>query len=214
VAWTLKLTEELSAHLRRLGRENHSLPALVALSMYAGFVARWTKQSDFVLPFLIAGRHAEQDQIVGYFSHALYLRIQVGSPDTFLDLLKRVSNEFYRAMFHQDFGRITAARPDLSSGTLCQWLSWHPTEIAGPEIADLARQFGVHIREVPSPLTESVTNVPPEMLDLEVSFYESGGTIGVLTTHREGRFGRRWMRELEVAIRRFVEDPSARILAE
>jgi len=104
---------ELSAGVKALAKRMRSLPGTVMLAIYVSVLWHWCRQDDFVLPFNVAGRQAEHRSTIGFFSHILYLRIQLSSADSFSELLRRVSNEFFQAMSHQDFGMTATKRPEL-----------------------------------------------------------------------------------------------------
>jgi hypothetical protein len=204
----------LSAELREVGRQTRSLPALVVLTLYISVVTSWCRQRDFVVPFNIAGRHAAHDGVVGCFSHALYLRLTLKGDEAFEDLLQLVSNEFYKAVFHQDFGRMAMRHPHLLGGTFCQWLSWHPAELAGTEMYDAVGQLGVSAEPVRFQSARELSNVPPEVTDLDVCFFESAGDICMLLTFLQERFAvstmERLMQQLQMAAEQIVSDSRRR----
>lgn len=171
---------ELSARLRELGRQTRSLPALVMLTLYVSVVSRWCGQWDLVVPFNVAGRQAAHDSVVGCFSHVLYLRVRLQADEPFAERLRLVSGEFYKAVFHQDLGRMALGRPDLLRGTFCQWLSWHPAELAGREMYEVPRQLGISARPVHFQTAQDFSNMPAGVTELDATFFESSGDIGML----------------------------------
>jgi len=195
----------LSAGLKEFGRRTKSLPALVVLTLYASVVSRWCGQRDFVLPFNVVGRHAAHDSVVGYFSHVLYLRMRLESNEDFAELLQVVSQEFYKAVFHQDFGRMSLRHPEFLQGTFCQWLSWHPVEVAGREMYDIPRQFGLAVEPVRFQTERELSNVPPTVTDLDICFFEKGGDIGMLLIFRADLFARQTMERLMGELRAMAE---------
>lgn len=200
----------LSAGLKELGQRTRSLPALIVLTLYVSVVSRWCKQGDFVVPFNVAGRHAAHDGVVGYFSHVLYLRMRLEGNESFADLLRVVSQEFYKGVFHQDFGRMSLRRPEFLQGTLCQWLSWHPAEIASREMYDIPRQFGLTAEPVRFQAERELSTVPPTVTDLDICFFEKGGDIGMLLIFPADRFARqtmeRFMGELQATAEHIVNE--------
>ena len=205
---------KLSAQLRELGRQTRSLPALVMLTLYVSAVSRWCGQRDFVVPFNVAGRHAAHDSVVGCFSQVLYLRVRLKADVPFPELLRLISGEFYKAVFHQDLGRISLSRPDLLGGTFCQWLSWHPAELAGQEVYDVPRQLGISARPVHFQVAHNFSNVPAGATGLDVTFFESAGDIGVLLIFQREVLSEssmeRFIHELRVSAERIVNDPTQR----
>ena len=206
------LGETLSARLRELARQRQTLPALVMLAVYAASISKLCQQQDFILPFLIAGRDSERESVVGYFSYIVYLRVKCGGSESFIDLLKQVSNEYYRAAaFRQDFARNVAQRPELLGGTLCQWLSWHPTEVAGLGQDDLTRDLELKFQRIRCQNLEELTNVPPAAVDIEIAFFDVAGDIGAFATYRSDRFAKgsvlRLMQQLRSTAEHVVTDP-------
>jgi hypothetical protein len=151
---------------------------------------------------------------VGYFSHVLYLRVKLNGSESFVDLMESVSREFYRAVAHQDFGRIATARPDLLGGTLCQWLSWHPADVAGLDVFDVTNELGLTVTNIHFQTPEELANVPPAVVDLEITFFESEGTVHSLAIYRADLFTANTMELLMRAVSRsamrFASDPRGR----
>jgi Condensation domain/TubC N-terminal docking domain len=206
----------LSAGLRALGEQTQTLPALVMLTLYVACLSIWCGQKDLAIPFIIAGRAAAHEGIVGCFSHVVYLRIQLEGGESFIGVLKRVCNEFYRAAaFRQDSGRMAMQRPELIRGTLCQWLSWHPADIAGSRADGLGSPKGLKVATVRCQSLEDLTNVPPDMVDLEINFFDAAGEISALAIYRADGLAEgvpaRLMRELRSVAERVVHDPHAQV---
>ncbi len=207
---------ELSTSLRELSRKVRVLAPTIMLAAYACTLWRWTGQGDFVLPFNVAGRQTQQRPVVGYFNYVLYLRVRLTGRETFRELLNGISNEFYRALTHQDFGRIALQRPELLAGTLFQWITWHP-EDAVPECADGARRpSDIVVERVPiRDFGEDLTIVPPGMVDVEITIFDTAEGLRALGTYRGDRFTQRtmerFMADLHCASRVFIHDPDARV---
>jgi hypothetical protein len=208
--------ETLSAGLRELSRQTRTLLALVVLTVYVACVSMWCGQSEFVMPFVITGRAAAHEGVVGCFSHVIYLRLQLKGGESFTELLKLVNNEFYRAAaFRQDCGRVTTERPELLRGTLFQWLSWHPADIAGFHTDPALNQLGLEVEKVRCQSLEELSNVPPGRVDLEMNFFDSAGDICALALHEADRFAEgtlaHLMQDLRSVAEHVVRDPGARL---
>jgi len=98
-----KLSEELSAALRDLGkRQGFTLFTLLA----AGFqllLARYSGQSDIALGTPIAGRRwAEIESVMGFFVNTLVLRANAGGRQRVLEFLNHVHQITLDAYQHQD----------------------------------------------------------------------------------------------------------------
>jgi len=197
---------ELSTAVRDLARRAHSLPGTVILAIYVAVLWRWRRQRDFVVPFNVAGRQAEHRSVIGFFSHILYLRIKLSGAETFAELLARVSNEFYQALSHQDFGIMPTQRPELLGGTFVQWITWHPEA----ESASAAPELAVD-RLAVRDFEEDLTAIPPGMVDVEVSFFDAKDGIRALGCYRADRFTAstmvRFMEDLRATTEQFVRDP-------
>ena len=117
----------LDGRLRDVARRERTLLPLVVLTVYIAVVARWCNQRDFVLAFQSHGRHGrpELENMIGFLSHRLCLRVESLSEDKFLDLLKRVTLEFPSAYQNQDSHRAL----DLIPGWAPQLqFNWIPTQ--------------------------------------------------------------------------------------
>lgn len=203
----------LSADIKEFGRQTHTLPSLIMLSVYVTFVWLGSRERDFVIPFVIAGRGATHEGIVGCFSHVVYLRIRLQGSESFTKLLQLVSNEFYRAAaFRQDFGRAATDRPELLGSALCQWTLWHPADIGELQPPSILSNLGIEVQKIRCQNLDELTNVPHELVDLEVNFFDSAGNITALTIYRMERFSEvaiaQLMQDLRSVAERVIQDPS------
>lgn len=206
------LGSELSAELRELARKMRVLTPTVMLAIYAITLWRWNRQDDFILPFNVAGRQSEHRPVVGYFSYILYLRVKLTGYETFRELLSRVSNEFYRALAHQDFGRVAAQRPELLAGTLFQWITWHPDDAAQATARDADTPVDISVERVPiRDRGAGLTIVPPGLVDVEITLFDDLNGLCALGSYRVDRFAAQTMDqlmlELQSATRILVHDP-------
>jgi hypothetical protein len=72
----------------------------------------------------VIGRRSPEDLgAIGYFAHALLLRMQLSGRETFPELLKTVSTEFLAAHEHLDYGRNYNEQP-LCYGMEFNWYPW------------------------------------------------------------------------------------------
>jgi hypothetical protein len=206
--------DALSRQLRDLARKLRVLSATIMLAVYAVTLWRWSRQGDFVLPFNVAGRQSEHRPVVGFFSYILYLRVTLAGHQTFREFLNGVGNEFYRALAHQDFGRISLQRPELLAGTLFQWVTWHPDDtVRAPAQTEVDRPRltvdRVPIRE----FGEGLTIAPPGMIDVEITLFDAVDGMRALGTYRADRFTARtmvrFMEDLRSTAQLFVHNPDA-----
>ena len=134
----VRFTSELTERLRQWAQREHTTLVMAVLTAYVALVARWTETSDITLAFLSAGRNRpELDNTIGFFAFVLYLRIEVLPDDSLVDLLHRVTREYYTALKHQDFGRNWLSWPDAEY-TKTTAFNWHRRMLTGSQpIADV-----------------------------------------------------------------------------
>jgi Condensation domain len=115
----------LSNRLRDVAGYERTLLSLVVLTAYATAMSHWCRQRDLLIPFLLHGRHGrpELQNVIGYISHALHLRIEIDRAPTFHDLLSQVRREFSAATEHQDFDRVPDFVPECQSELNFHWRS-------------------------------------------------------------------------------------------
>src|SRR5262249_6979317 len=93
--------------LRELSRRHQSTLAMSVLATWVTLVSRWCDTRDVVVPFLAMGRPGpEVENTNGCFAAPLYLRIQLQPDDSFLEVLRRVTEEYASASEHDDLGYI------------------------------------------------------------------------------------------------------------
>jgi len=100
--------------------------ALVVLAIYVVVMSRWCDQEDLLLVFVSNGRYRpELEDMIGQLAAHLHLRVDVTKEDRFIDLLKRVSLEYFSAYDHQDFGRVPDLFPACNTDL---YFNWVPSE--------------------------------------------------------------------------------------
>jgi non-ribosomal peptide synthetase component F len=179
-------------------------------------LSKWCNQKSFVLAFNVAGRQSEHRHIVGYFSHILYLRVNLTGEETYLDLLRRVSDEFFRSLMHQDFGLMAAQYPEPLSGTFFQWITWHQEESEEPPASGPGGDL--RIERVPMrEFSEGITAVPPGVAAVELTVFDTKDGVECHGVYRADLFTSdtiaQFIRELRSTAEEFVRDPQAEPLA-
>lgn len=97
------LPAELHAKIRGLAQQNGVTAYMVLLAAYATVLRRYAPQDEVVIGSAVAGRtRSELENIVGYFSQALPMRVRFDGAPTFVDLLGRVRQTVLGAFEHQD----------------------------------------------------------------------------------------------------------------
>jgi NRPS condensation-like uncharacterized protein len=112
--------------LRSISQKNRTTLALSLFTLYAVTILRWCNESDVVMQFFVDGRNRPAlENMIGFMAARLYLRITLSDADTFTDLLRRVSYEYYNSYDHVDSYRIIAKlpRPELTYNPAFSWLS-------------------------------------------------------------------------------------------
>jgi amino acid adenylation domain-containing protein len=100
---TLLLEPELLADLEKFAKTQNSTLFMLMLTVFYSLLYRYTGQRDFVVGTPIAGRSLPQlHNAIGYFVNTLPLRTQIGDDETFLELLKKVSDNCLSAYENQD----------------------------------------------------------------------------------------------------------------
>jgi len=133
--------EQLSSALLRVSLVSRTTPALVMLALYSVVLASWSGQQDLVVPFVAPGRvSSAQAGVIGFMSQYLPVRIRLADDETFLDLLKHVSGQFFAAHEHLDFGKCMFDWPQMRLGTS---LNWSPGDFVTSTPADWSPQDGL-----------------------------------------------------------------------
>lgn len=100
----------------------------MVMAMFAAYVAlslRWCGSSQIVTQYITDGRDdPDTRNVVGYFASVLYLRITLGERNTFLDLVKQVTEEYCRAYANSDSSYLESQmpRPDFTRSTAFNWI--------------------------------------------------------------------------------------------
>lgn len=195
----------LSESLRELARRSRALLAAVMLTVYVAVLWQWCRQKDFVVPFNIAGRQSEHKHIVGYFSHILYLRMQLTGEETFSELLERVSTEFFRALTHQDFGRMALQEPQFLCGTYFQWVTSH-SDGSEPALNGATAAHELAVERLPiREFGDGISALPPGMTDVDLTFFDTPGEIYAAGWYRADRFAAETMERLMADLRSTAE---------
>src|SRR5262245_13617362 len=125
-AISFELSAELTAGLKKLGREEGATLYMALLAALEALLGRWSGQQDFVVGSPIAGRrYRETEGLIGFFVNMLALRVDLGGRPSFRELLGRVKEVTLGAYGRQDmpFERLVAElqpQRDLSRQPLFQ----------------------------------------------------------------------------------------------
>jgi hypothetical protein len=210
----------LSTRLRETSRCARILLPLVMLTLFVAVASRWCKQKDLLVPFQITGRNLPEHQcMIGYLVQHLYLRIQLSSEETFLSLMNEIRQEFYRALLHQDYGRVALESQEEFSRTCFQWWGWRVDEVFGRPTREEAAKINVTVRKSwpdfgQAQTTPFIRDNVPLIFDFVISFSEDpergirafiGSRLDVFPTAAVERFSH----TLLVAAEQLAADPHA-----
>ncbi|MDQ6893670.1 MAG: amino acid adenylation domain-containing protein [Acidobacteriota bacterium] len=95
-------TSELTASLRRLGKQQGATLFMVLMAAWQALLSRYCDQEDFGIGFPIANRTQEEfERVAGCFLNTLVLRADLSGDPTFAELLARVRRRALKAYAHQ-----------------------------------------------------------------------------------------------------------------
>jgi amino acid adenylation domain-containing protein len=167
----LELDEELTSHLKALGKRHGTTLFMTILAAWGTLLSRLSGQSDIVIGAPVANRsRAELEPLVGFFVNTLALRLDLADSPTVSQLLQRVKAQTVAAQQHQDlpFEQVVElAKPvrSLSHTPLFQvvfnWNNNQAGEMALPGLTLATMDAGYHVAK----------------FDLTLNLAESGGRI-------------------------------------
>lgn len=100
---SIVLSADLQARIRSLAQRKGVTVYMVLLAAYATVLRRYALQDEIVIGSAVAGRtRHELEEIVGYFSQALPMRVRFDGNPTFDSLLDSVRDTVLGAFEHQD----------------------------------------------------------------------------------------------------------------
>jgi len=209
----MKISGTFSDGMRRLAIRERTTLARSILAVYATAVFLASNMRDFVIPCTVIGRQPPATlQVVGYFTHLLYLRCQLAEEDTFLDILRRIDDEWNAADAHDDHGQMAVMMPHFESGTRFHWNPW-TNEAAGYRtgVPDAPQQTSPIVRMEPFALPKFVRADGRTYLDIVVEFRDSAAGISSEIGYRADLFTARtieqFSRGMGSIIAKAVEDP-------
>jgi len=126
----------LTAQLRQLAERQRVSFSNVMLTVYATAMAFWCDREDLVIRYPVHGRHnrPELENVIGFFSSYVCLRINVNRGHTWQSLLAHVQDETCDALAHRDFDRMRELMPECAKTELeFHWRSarWRGRAVQG-----------------------------------------------------------------------------------
>ncbi len=200
----------LSTALRALAQRMRTLLSLGVMTVYIATLAPWCEQRELVVQTTVNGRDRRNHSlVVGFLAHFTYLRVQITGNETFVDLLKQVTQEYRRAVSQNDFGQTVSEIPSLAAGTYFQWRSWGTDGIAGVPAETEAAKIGLTGELLPSMREVHI----PSDFNMGTTLWNTSDVIRGTMTCRAGLYSNGTLERLARALRttaeRFVRDPFA-----
>jgi hypothetical protein len=122
-------------------RIRRTTPSMAVFTAFAALVLRWCGESGAVIGFQSNGRfHPLIENSIGYFAYALNLRLELRGGDSFVDLLRRVMQEYCIASEHADLrcADTQVPLPEFARNPGFNWVSRAP---GGPALASGASEL-------------------------------------------------------------------------
>lgn len=224
----IRFGKTLSAGLRDLSRKERTTLAMTVLCAYGALAFCWSNTTNLVVPFVTMGRtYAELERVIGFFGCPLFLRLQLHDDDSFLDLLRRIGEEYPTACEHYDSGNVGAQipRPEFTRNVT---FNWYPAEFCVHPAAFTAFVGGAaapglskHLRLQPFMVDKPLHAVLGSDVEwdgeggLQLTDSEEGitGVIAYRTERTAAGQVSRFGRNLALFAERLLKDPHGRVKA-
>lgn len=99
------LGRSLSTIFGGVARKERTMLPLLVLTIYVCVICRWFNRQTLALSVISHGRHArpELQQMIGYLATPILFRLMLSNDDSFVDVLRKVNEEFCSSHHHQRF---------------------------------------------------------------------------------------------------------------
>lgn len=197
----------LCGELRELSRRAGTTLAMSTFTAYVALLLRWCNTTDVVVSFVTLGRNfLSVKHAIGYFASSTFLRIESRAQDTFLDLLRRVTQEYTTAYQHADSGRVAAQNPmpDFAANPR---FNWHPRRFnlnSSGEIHEAGQETGIELHRSPFEIAYR-TDFDGRGGGPELMLGDSNGAIVGQFWYRADLYPSSAAERFEASLRRFVE---------
>lgn len=121
----VRFEQSLRNDLLETSRRERTSLVMSVLTTFAALILRWCNTTSLVLPFTTAGRfYPELENTIGFFGTPLFLRVDLLENDTFVDVLRRVTQEYATAYTHDDSCRMAVqmCRPEFTLNPPFNWI--------------------------------------------------------------------------------------------
>jgi hypothetical protein len=125
-ALPLRIGRELKSALREWCRLRQTTVVIGVFTAFAGLLLRWCNVQESVVQYTSDGRCSPNiENTIGLFASVLYVRISLYQNDSFIDLMKRLTDEYCNAYDHADCSYMTAQvpRPEFARNCLFNWIA-------------------------------------------------------------------------------------------
>jgi len=203
---SVRFGAELTHKLRGLGKRESATLFMVLLGAFQVLLGRYSGQADLAVGSPIANRRrAELENLIGFFTNTLVLRIDLSGKPSFREVLQRVREMTLGAYEHQDlpFEKLVAElepERDLSRAPLFQVMFSFSTG-AGIQKLELP---GLILQEIPAAMTTA-------KFDLLLSVVEQETGIAVMLQYSidlfEGSRMEKLLSHFQMLLEGIVSDP-------
>jgi len=197
-------------------------------SLFVGAASDWCRQKDFIVEFTVNGRRrSDLVNVIGRFVEFLPLRIQLGGKETFIELLRVVSQEFFTAYEHVEFANVARALPgfyDGPGGARCQLISGVLLGLAGRPAPFARDEYRLPFTVEHFPVSDSDVSTSTEfeipdgyVAEVQLHMLSTSRGIEGSLNYRTDLFERgtmqRFLRQYRLFVERVMQDPHATVVA-
>ncbi len=207
----------LCSQLRELSRRAGTTVAMSTFTAYIALLLRWCNTTDVVVSFVSLGRNfSSLKHVIGYFGCSTFMRIESRVEDTFLDLLRRVTQEYANAYQHADSGRVAAQNPtpDFAANPRFNWHPRHFNMNSSGEVHEVGQETTTSMRHSPFEMAPR-TDFDGRGGGPELMLGDSNGTIVGDFWYRADLYpssaAERFERNLRLFVKLMVTAPRTRI---
>jgi hypothetical protein len=209
---SIKITSQRRESLLAWSRSGKTTISMAMFAAYAALLSRWCDVSDSVIHYTIDGRTTDKVRhTIGYFAKLLPIRVELYRTDSFVTLLRRVTEEYCRAYEQSDFYKLDAEipEPDFVSNSHFNWIMLDNGTPGSENAADGTVRYSPIPFEPPISSTVEV-DVEPFVMLFDVNREVSGGIY-----FQKDRFSfermRRFVLNFNIFIEALLERPEASI---
>jgi amino acid adenylation domain-containing protein/non-ribosomal peptide synthase protein (TIGR01720 family) len=204
-----RLSEHVTRSIKKMARAERASVFMVVLAAWAAVLRRHVRSDDVALAVPVTNRpFVELEPLIGFFTDTVVLRLHASGDVTVRQLLRRAADatldahERVNAPFDLVVRAMQPARRGADVPLVRTMLNHHPG--LPPEM--MLGQLTVRPREV---------HTATAKFDVTISAVERGEHLEVMaeysTARYESRSARRWLTQLEAALKEMVMAPERRV---